>query len=153
MVLERAGDATACEISITTTIDHEVRNIAKCLKAGFPKVAVICIDGERLQKIAAAVVGSLGLEAASRVLYCEPDQFIAPSCVTRPSSVRRRTPVNLAGMVAANVVRGHVSLAKWGNLPHPDAFLLGRSRAGRVQGWINYRRHQHSPKSIARTAR
>lgn len=32
--------------------------------------------------------------------------------------------VNLAGMVAANVVRGDVSLAKWGNLPHGDAFVL-----------------------------
>jgi hypothetical protein len=75
--LERAGQEFACEISISTTIDHEVKNVAKCLKAGIPKVAVICLDDERLQKIEAAVSGSLGPEPAARVRYFQPDQFIA----------------------------------------------------------------------------
>ena len=35
-----------------------------------------------------------------------------------------KDPVNLAGMVAANVVRGEVSLAKWSDLPDCGAFLL-----------------------------
>ena len=35
-----------------------------------------------------------------------------------------KDPVNLAGMVAANVVRGDVSLAKWHELPDCGAFLL-----------------------------
>jgi len=35
-----------------------------------------------------------------------------------------KDPVNLAGMVAANVVRGDVSLAKWNDLPDCGAFLL-----------------------------
>ena len=50
--------------------------------------------------------------------------------------------VNLAGMVAANVVRGDVSLAKWGNLPHADAFLLdvretGEFKRGSIAGATN----------------
>jgi hypothetical protein len=77
LLLERPGQTFACEISITTTIDHEVGNVAKCLKAGFPNVAVICIDGERLKKIEAAIAGSLGSALAARVVYCQPDQFIA----------------------------------------------------------------------------
>jgi hypothetical protein len=75
--LERTGQSIACEISISTTIDHEVGNVAKCLKAGLPKVAVICLDGERLRKIGNAVSGSLGSESAARVEYYQPDQFIA----------------------------------------------------------------------------
>jgi hypothetical protein len=75
--LERTGQIIACEISITTTIDHEVGNVAKCLKAGLPKVVVICLDEERLRKIAAAVSGSLGSEMAYRVDYFQPDRFIA----------------------------------------------------------------------------
>jgi hypothetical protein len=75
--LERVGQTIACEISISTTIDHEVGNVAKCLKAGALKVAVICLDDERLRKISHAVSGSLGAEAATRVLYYQPDQFIA----------------------------------------------------------------------------
>ena len=35
-----------------------------------------------------------------------------------------KDPVNLAGMVAANVVRGDVRLAKWGELPDCGAFLV-----------------------------
>jgi hypothetical protein len=75
--LERTGQSIACEISISTTIDHEVGNIRKCLKAGLPQVAIICVSEDRLQKIAAAVSGSLGAETAAQVAYYQPDQFIA----------------------------------------------------------------------------
>jgi len=75
--LERTGQSIACEISISTTIDHEVGNVAKCLKAGVPKVMVICLDEERLRKIGNAVSGSLGAELAARVEYFQPDPFIA----------------------------------------------------------------------------
>jgi hypothetical protein len=77
LLLERGEQSLACEISITTTIDHEVGNVSKCLKAGFTIVAVICLDEERLSKIAAAVTGSLGSEAAARVIFAHPDAFIA----------------------------------------------------------------------------
>jgi hypothetical protein len=77
LLLERGGQFVACEISVTTTIDHEVGNVAKCLKAGFSQVAVICLEEERLKKIAAAVAGSLGPEASARVLFALPDAFIS----------------------------------------------------------------------------
>jgi|CZKV01.1.fsa_nt_gi hypothetical protein len=77
LLLERGDHRIACEISVTTTIDHEVGNIRKCLKAGLPQVAIICVSEDRLQKIAAAVSGSLGADAAARVAYYQPDQFIA----------------------------------------------------------------------------
>jgi len=86
LLLERSDKTIACEISISTTIDHEVGNVAKCLKAGFPKVAVICLDEERLKKIAAAVAGSLGPEAAARVIYLQPDKFIT-GLQSQPSPV------------------------------------------------------------------
>lgn len=77
VLLERNDQIIACEISISTTIDHEVGNVAKCFKAGFTKVAVICLDVSRLEAIAAAVKGSLGPEAAKHIAYFLPDQFIA----------------------------------------------------------------------------
>ena len=93
--LERTGQTIACEISISTTIDHEVRNVAKCLKAGVPKVMVICLDEERLRKIGKAVSGSLGLELAARVEYFQPDQFIAylkaiPAEIPKEQTIVRR---------------------------------------------------------------
>jgi hypothetical protein len=77
LLLERGDHIIACEISISTTIDHEVGNIRKCLKAGLPQVAIICVSEDRLQKISAAVSGSLGTEAAAQVAYYQSDQFIA----------------------------------------------------------------------------
>jgi hypothetical protein len=97
LLLERSDQSFACEISISTTIDHEVGNVAKCLKAGFPTVAVICLDAERLEKIGAAVAGSLGPDIAARVIYSEPDQFIVrlrtlepPPAKTPEAPVTRR---------------------------------------------------------------
>lgn len=77
LLLERGDQKIACEISVTTTIDHEVGNVTKCLKAGMPTIAIICLDEGRLRKIAAAVSGSLGAEASTRVSYYLPDPFIA----------------------------------------------------------------------------
>lgn len=76
LLLERGDQVIACEISITTTIDHEVGNVSKCLKAGFGKIAIICIDDGRLEKIATAIAASLGSEAAAKVGCFQPDQFI-----------------------------------------------------------------------------
>jgi hypothetical protein len=76
LLLEKAGLAVACEISVTTTIDHEVGNVAKCLKAGFASVAVVCQQEERLERIRSAVESSLGREAAAGVEYFQPDPFI-----------------------------------------------------------------------------
>ena len=77
LLLERYDQTIACEISISTTIDQEVRNVSKCLKAGFPNVAVICLEKERQRKIEAAVAGSLGPDATRQVGFFEPDGFIA----------------------------------------------------------------------------
>jgi hypothetical protein len=91
--LERAGETIACEISISTTIDHEVRNVAKCLKSGVPKVMVICLDEERLRKIGKAVSGSLGAELAARVEYFQPDQFVAYLKTIPAKSPKEQTTV------------------------------------------------------------
>jgi hypothetical protein len=66
-----------CEIAITTTIDHEVGNVAKCLKAGFKQIAVISPSVDRLQKIESAVRACVPEAEAAFVAYYLPDQFIA----------------------------------------------------------------------------
>ncbi|HXT13501.1 MAG TPA: type IV secretion system DNA-binding domain-containing protein [Candidatus Angelobacter sp.] len=76
LFLKRGSQEIACEISISTTVDHEVLNAAKCLKAGIATVAMICVDEKQLQRIAAAVSGSLGPEVSARMVYFKPDPFI-----------------------------------------------------------------------------
>jgi rhodanese-related sulfurtransferase len=58
-----------------------------------------------------------------------------------------KDPVNLAGMVAANVVRGDVSLANWNELPGCSAFLLDvreeeEFRRGAIGAAVNIPLHQ-----------
>ncbi|MDB6124320.1 MAG: Type secretion-system coupling protein DNA-binding protein [Pedosphaera sp.] len=76
LALERDSQVIACEISIMTTVDHEVGNVAKCLKAGCQHIAVICASETRLAKIRTAVSGCLSAEEVTRVGYYLPDQFI-----------------------------------------------------------------------------
>ncbi|MDB6019607.1 MAG: hypothetical protein JWR19_4096 [Pedosphaera sp.] len=76
LALEKDNQVIACEISIMTTVDHEVGNVAKCLKAGCQQVAVICASEGRLAKIQMAVSGCLLAEEIAKVGYYLPDQFI-----------------------------------------------------------------------------
>jgi hypothetical protein len=76
LALEWGGQVIACEISIMTTIDHEVGNIAKCLKAGCKHVAMICVNEARLSKIQSAVSGCIAGEEIGRVGFYLPDQFV-----------------------------------------------------------------------------
>ncbi len=77
LALEKDGYALACEITITTTIDHEFGNIQKCIKAGFAAVAVISPKAERLRQIEEAVRAGLDSQASVLVHYFTSDQFIA----------------------------------------------------------------------------
>lgn len=76
LVLEKGSIRFACEITITTTIDQEVGNAQKCIRAGFDRIAIISTTPERLQKLSAAISNSLGPEAFARVSFYLPDDFL-----------------------------------------------------------------------------
>ena len=98
----------ACEISVTTTIDHEVGNVRKCLREGFDLVAVVTAEDRRLRQIEAAVKGCFAPEKAARVQYYLPDGFISfitelplpepgvPSAPTPTQTVRKGWTVKRA---------------------------------------------------------
>jgi hypothetical protein len=98
VLLARSDQTIACEVAMSksNTIDHEVGNIVKCLKAGYPKVAVISDDKEHLQKISVAVSVSLGPETAERISYYQRlrrgrrrSARALPRWPCRPTSPRR----------------------------------------------------------------
>ena len=76
LVLRRGQVEIAVEITITTGVDHEFENVKKCLAAGFMRVAVVATGRKHLDEIAAAVQGALGPEAAAKVGYHTPDEFL-----------------------------------------------------------------------------
>lgn len=75
LALEHPNRRIAVEITITTTIDHEVGNVSKCLKAGFPIVAVLSSSETKLAQMKEAVSAALGPELAACVSYFLPDEF------------------------------------------------------------------------------
>jgi hypothetical protein len=77
LALEHPRRSIAVEITVTTTIDHEVGNVTKCLKAGFPFVAVVSSSEAKLRQMQEAVSGALGPELSVRVSYFLPDAFLA----------------------------------------------------------------------------
>ena len=47
----------ACEVSVTTTVDHEMGNARKCLRAGFNFILLITADESRRNQMTRAVEG------------------------------------------------------------------------------------------------
>ncbi len=97
LVLARDDVSVACEVTVTGTIDYEVGNVSKCLKAGFTCVAVVGVSDDKLGKLAAAVTNSLGADKAKCVGYFLPDTFIAslrdlpkPQPAAVPEAIRTR---------------------------------------------------------------
>jgi hypothetical protein len=76
LALEHSRRSLAVEITVTTTIDHEVGNVTKCLKAGFSTVAVVSSSEAKLRQMQEAVSGALGPELSVRVGYFLPDAFL-----------------------------------------------------------------------------
>jgi hypothetical protein len=75
VALEKDGYAIACEISVSTDVEHELGNIQKCLAAGFDQVLLICSDRKMLTKAKEAVALALGEEKALRVQLLSPEEL------------------------------------------------------------------------------
>jgi hypothetical protein len=72
VVLRAATLAIACEVSVTTTVDHEVENIRKCVLGGFTRIFFISPDKRRREKVLEGAKGfagnSLGVLAPDELL-------------------------------------------------------------------------------------
>lgn len=76
LLLQQGELVIAVEIATSPSVIHEFDNVQKCLAAGLTRVAVIATGQKRLNDIAAAVQGGLGPEAAAKVSYHTPDEFL-----------------------------------------------------------------------------
>ncbi|MFA6290044.1 MAG: hypothetical protein WC661_21880 [Opitutaceae bacterium] len=61
-VIDGRGASIGCEITVTTTIDHGVGNVSKCIKAGFDRVAVVSGSAVKLAQLEAAMRNGLGAD-------------------------------------------------------------------------------------------
>lgn len=73
--LEHDGRKIACEISVTTTDEHELSNIEKCLASGYEKVILCSPDKKNLEKIKTLVAKKLKESERERVLFLQPEEL------------------------------------------------------------------------------
>lgn len=71
VVLKRSQRSIACEISISTDVEHELSNFRKCLAAGFVEIIAIVPDKRRREKLAKRAIEE-GISA--RVIA--PDEIV-----------------------------------------------------------------------------
>lgn len=76
LLLEREGFTIAVEITVTNTLDYELRNIGKCLRAGVTQVDVVALDAEKIAKLETAALVSYGGQHRERLMFFTKDAFI-----------------------------------------------------------------------------
>lgn len=67
----------ACEISVTTTPEHELGNIQKCLASGYEKVFVLAQDPKHRREIEGYVKEHLESVLLDRIFFTVPEEFVA----------------------------------------------------------------------------
>lgn len=77
LYLERDGTIIACEVSVTNTLEYEMRNITKCLRAGVPLVAILVLDSDKHARLSAAIDTQLPPDQKARVKCLMKEDFEA----------------------------------------------------------------------------
>jgi hypothetical protein len=70
VALYRGDLKIACEISVTTGSDQELRNVEKCFAAGFSRVFVIADDARHIAPLRKALNAELDEKHLERVTFC-----------------------------------------------------------------------------------
>ena len=74
--LHLRGLSIACEISVTSTPDHESRNLAKCLHAGFNRVWAIAPDAKRRRAVRQRAEATLPADDLGRVAFLTTEELV-----------------------------------------------------------------------------
>lgn len=65
--LEKGGDKTAIEISITTNATQELANIQKCLSAGYSRIIILCSNNQIMDNLKKRVTDSFSPEIQAKI--------------------------------------------------------------------------------------
>lgn len=68
--LEKDSLRIACEVSVTSSTDYEIKNIQKCLAAGYDHVCVIVSNQKKIPALKANVRSNVPTDLQSRVRVC-----------------------------------------------------------------------------------
>ena len=107
--LEKDDQKIACEISVSTSAEHELNNVQKCLAAGYTSVVMLGMDSKVLKKVRTTVVAALDPASLDKVRFCTPEEFLGYLKETATS-----TPI------AGQSVKGYKVKIKYRNVEEQD---------------------------------
>jgi hypothetical protein len=117
VVLKKDKLTIACEISVTTTVEHEVANLTKCLQAKFSHIIFVCKDKRRRTKVQ-EILTSTQPEAAN-VFFIGPDDIVAaldrldPIAKTTETTVRGyKVKVSRQSLSASDIAARRAAVAE-----------------------------------------
>lgn len=73
--LERNGKKIACEVSMTTTGEQELKNIEKCLAAGYEKVILCSPEKKTLENVKSLVSRKLKESDQKKLFFFQPEEL------------------------------------------------------------------------------
>ncbi len=76
VALVRDEISVACEVSVTTSAEHELANIQKCLASGYDQVILCSPDKKTLEKTRALCVVQPDQQDQDKVSFLEPDELV-----------------------------------------------------------------------------
>ena len=74
--LSNSKEKIACEISVTTPPEYELKNIQKCLAHGFDLIVILSNEKRHLDKIQKLAEKELEKESFTKLFFLQPEQFI-----------------------------------------------------------------------------
>lgn len=153
VALKRSDISIAFEISVTTSIEHEVGNLTKCLAAGFNRVVLLCQDHDQ-SAVARAYLADAADSRISVVLTEQLGEYFAQfkKSAEASSPSRRARSVSSPSMGTASNARGEVQTepSSTHGADHSKKKLLIARDAAAYMGIANqtlakYRVHGSSP--------
>ncbi len=131
VALTRDDLRIACEVSVTTKLGHERRNIEKCLAAGYDQVWVTSPDVAQLIKLREGLLPTLPDTTRQRVSFLSEDELMAQlAALTTHSSVSQSRVLGYD----VNVVHAQISPSQAKDRRARLAAVLVRARQQKTRG-------------------
>jgi hypothetical protein len=77
LYLQRDEEVIGCEISVTNTLEYELRNMSKLMRAGVPSIVMITLDAEKLSRLEPAIRHSFSESENMRIRCMVKADFIS----------------------------------------------------------------------------
>jgi predicted DNA-binding transcriptional regulator AlpA len=152
LALEKDGcPPIACEISVTTNAEHEIKNVQKCLAAGFGEVILISSEKKVLTSVRHALVAAVSSAQYRQMKFFTPEEMFsyldgvdakaAPLRTSSPDPSELLTAKEVEGMLRIDVKTVY-SYVQRGLLPYVRIQSNLRFLKSEILKWMEERQYK-----------